>query len=127
MLEYIKKFLNHFKPCFSRQSAFQWFVVIIVDLMIRSDKLGTISVIRDLALKPKLYETMNHFFRASSWKLRDIRRKWMQSVHSLAPLWKEGDYSILIGDGVKQAKCILRSLTAGFTEQNGRIPKVNSR
>ena len=28
----------------------------------------------------------------------------MQSVHSLAPLWKEGDYSILIGDGVKQAK-----------------------
>ena len=104
MLEYIEKILNNFKSCFSRQSAFQWFVVIIIGLMTRSDKLGITSIIRDLALNPKLYETMNHFFRASSWKLPDIRQKWMQSVHSLAPLWKEGDYSILIGDGVKQAK-----------------------
>lgn len=106
MLEYIDGILNHFKSCFSGQSAFKWFVVIIIiiGLMTRSDKLGTTSIIRDLTLNPKLYETMNHFFRASSWKLQDIRRRWMQSVHSLAPLWKEDDYSILIGDGVKQAK-----------------------
>jgi hypothetical protein len=55
--------LNHFKSCFSRQSAFKWFVVII-GLITRSDKLGTTSVIRDLALNPKLYETMN---QPSGW------------------------------------------------------------
>jgi cell division protein FtsB len=38
------------------------------------------------------------------WKLSDIRKKWMQSVHSFAPLWEESGYTILIGDGVKQAK-----------------------
>ena len=104
MLESIEKILNHFKSCFSRQSSFKWFVVIIIGLMTRSDKLGITSIIRGLALDPNLYETMNHFFRASSWNLPDIREKWMQSIHSHAPLWKEGDYTILIGDGVKQAK-----------------------
>lgn len=41
--------------------------------MIRSDKLGTTSIIRDLALIPNLYETMNHFFRASSWVLDAVK------------------------------------------------------
>jgi hypothetical protein len=59
MLEYIEKILNHFKSCFFRQSASQWFVIIIVGLMTCSDKLGTTSIIRDLALNPKLYENMN--------------------------------------------------------------------
>jgi hypothetical protein len=104
MIEYIDKILKNFKSCFSRQSAFQWFVVIIVGLMIRSDKLGTTSVIRDLALNPKLYETMNHFFRASSWSLESIKLKWFEVVNSAAPLYKEEGYTILIGDGVKQAK-----------------------
>jgi len=104
MIEYTDKILYNFKSCFSRHSAYQWFVIIIIGLMIRSDKLGTTSIIRDLALNPKLYETMNHFFRASSWKLKCIRLKWFQVVASHAPLYKEDGYTILIGDGVKQAK-----------------------
>lgn len=104
MLEYIEKILNNFRSCFSRQSVFQWFVVIIVGLMIRSDKLGTTSIIRDLALNSRLYETMNHFFRASSWSLDSIKLKWFDVVNSAAPLYKEEGYTILIGDGVKQAK-----------------------
>jgi hypothetical protein len=104
MLEYIEKILKNFKSCFSRQSAFQWFAVIIVGLMTRSDKLGTTSIIRDLALNPRLYETMNHFFRASSWNLKSIKLKWFEVVASTAMIYKEEGYTILIGDGVKQAK-----------------------
>lgn len=104
MLEYIEKILNNFKSCFSRHAAYQWFVIIVIGLMIRSDKLGTTSIMRDLALNPKLYETMNHFFRASSWTLEAIRHKWLQVVKTYAPLYTVAGYTILIGDGVKQAK-----------------------
>lgn len=104
MLEYIDKTLNCFKSCFSRNSAFEWFVIIIIGLMIRSDKLGTTSIIRDLTLNPNLYETMNHFFRASSWVLDAVKLKWFETVKTSAPLYKEDGYTILIGDGVKQAK-----------------------
>ncbi len=53
--------------------------------MLRSDKLGVTSVIRDLALSPGSYDSMLHFFRASSWSLEDIRRRWFSAVMDHAP------------------------------------------
>jgi len=40
--------------------------------MLRSDKLGVAIVIRDLSLCPGCYDSMLHFFRASSWSLPDM-------------------------------------------------------
>lgn len=73
MLDFMNKILSCFESCFSRKAAFRWFVIITVGLMLRSDKLGVTSVIRDLALKPDCYLSMLHFFRASSWSLEGIR------------------------------------------------------
>lgn len=73
-------------------------------LMLRSDQLGITSVIRDLALRPGCYETMFHFFRASSWSAADLRQHWFEIVLCHAPFYKVKGLTILIGDGVKQAK-----------------------
>lgn len=72
--------------------------------MMRSDCLGVTSVIRDLALNPKHYESMLHLFRSSAWSLADLRHQWLRAVLRFAPLKHEGDAVILIGDGVKQVK-----------------------
>lgn len=104
MLNFIDKFLCHFESCFSRKAAFHWFVAITIGLMLRSDKLGVTSVIRDLALSPDCYLSMLHFFRASSWSLADVRKRWFSAVRLYAPLYKEGHFFVLIGDGVKQPK-----------------------
>lgn len=104
MLEYIETILNKFKSCFSRQATFHWFIVIIIGLMIRSDKLGITSIIRDLALSHKNYGSMVHFFRSSSWRPDTLKTKWFEIVQSSAPLYQEEGCTILIGDGVKQAK-----------------------
>lgn len=50
MLNIIEKILCHFESCFSRKAAFRWFVIIITGLMLRSDKLGVTSILRDLPL-----------------------------------------------------------------------------
>lgn len=94
----------HFKSCFSRKAAFRWFVTITIGLMLRSDKLGVTSVIRDLALRPGCYDSLLHFFRASSWSLLDIRKRWFSAVNKFAPLYMEGAFHVLVGDGVKQSK-----------------------
>lgn len=104
MLNFIDKVLCCFESCFSRKAAFRWFVTITLGLMLRSDKLGVTSVIRDLALCPDCYLSMLHFFRASSWSLDEVRQRWFLAVRQFAPLYKEGDFHILIGDGVKQSK-----------------------
>ena len=72
--------------------------------MLRSDKLGVTSVIRDLALNPECYGSMIHFFRASSWSLDHIFLTWFSAVKKFAPLYKEGHFCVLVGDGVKQSK-----------------------
>lgn len=104
MLNFIENILCYFKSCFSRKAAFRWFVAITIGLMLRSDKLGVTSIIRDLALSPGCYDSMLHFFRASSWSLEDIRRRWFSAVSQYALLHKEGNFHVLVGDGVKQPK-----------------------
>lgn len=104
MLNFIDKVLSPFESCFSRKASFRWFVTIIIGLMLRSDKLGVTSVIRDLALSPACYPSMIHFFRASSWSLVTLRRRWFSIVRDEFPLYKEGNFHVLVGDGVKQSK-----------------------
>ena len=104
MLNFIDKILSSFESCFSRKAAFRWFVILTAGLMLRSDKLGVTSVIRDLALKPDCYLSMLHFFRASSWSLDRIRQCWFQTVLRFFPLYQENGFHVLVGDGVKQSK-----------------------
>jgi hypothetical protein len=104
MLKYIDSLLCHFRSCFSRQASFQWFVVIVIGFMVRSDHLGLTSIIRDLSLHPRYYETLTHFFRSSAWSLDSLRQTWLDIVKTYAPLYREGDAVVLIGDGVKQSK-----------------------
>ena len=104
MLNYVENILCHFETCFSRKAAFRWFVSITIGLMLRSDKLGVTSIIRDLELHPGCYDSMLHFFRASSWSLEGIRKRWFSAVKQHAPLYKEGNLHVLVGDGVKQSK-----------------------
>lgn len=104
MWEWINENILKFEKCFSRKAAFRWFVVIIIGLMLRTDHLGITSIIRELGIAPKFYETMLHFFRAQSWNLTDINRKWMQVVKKSGVLFHEESMPILVGDGVKQSK-----------------------
>lgn len=118
MLTFIDEILNYFQSCFSRKAAFHWFVILVIGLMLRSDHLGVTSVIRDLAIRPDSYETMLHFFRASSWSLDGLRFKWCQIVRESAPVHKEAGFTVLIGDGVKQAKeaCFMPAVKKLFQE-----------
>jgi len=104
MLKYIDSILYNFRSCFSRGASFHWFVVIIIGLMVRSDHLGVTSIIRDLSLQSRHYETLIHFFRSSAWSLESIRLKWFQVVRRLAPLYSVNGAVVLVGDGMKQAK-----------------------
>lgn len=104
MWKLLDKVFIDFRKCFKRQATFQWFVVIIVGFMIRTDTLGVTSVIRDLAISSESYTTMMHFFRSNAWNLQGLIDTWMQIVKSIAPIYKEDGMTILVGDGVKQSK-----------------------
>jgi hypothetical protein len=71
MLNELSAILLAFSTCFSRNAAFYWFIVIVFGLIVRLDFYGVTSFVRWLALEPDYYETLLHFFKASSWRLAE--------------------------------------------------------
>lgn len=105
MFDFIEKIILEFRTCFTRNNAFKWFVIIIIGLMIRTDHLGITSVIRDLCLDGRLYTSMNSFFRADSWTIEGIFKKWCAVLLKYAPLMRDDDGSVIVaGDGIKISK-----------------------
>lgn len=104
MWERLNNILKKFRKCFNRDASFNWFVIIIIGLMIRSDKLGITSIVRELGIAPVLYETMIHFFRAKSWNRAEISEKWIEVVKETGEIYLENGLAVIVGDGVKQPK-----------------------
>ncbi len=104
MINQISRILVQFENCFSRNASFCWFVVIIMGFIIRLDHYGVTSIIRWLGLEPSLYTSLLGFFRAKSWKIKDILQCWHHIVWSYCPLITIDDRYLLCGDGIKISK-----------------------
>ena len=104
MINEISRIVESFRSCFSRQAAFNWFVVVIFGFMVRLDHYGVSSFIRWLAIEPGLYTSLLSYFRTSSWELTKILHCWWQIVLSRCPLITIGDRLLLAGDGIKISK-----------------------
>jgi hypothetical protein len=102
--DYINNILLTFRSCFSREAAFDWFLVIVVGLMLRGDHLGVTSIVRELSLDNALYECMMHFFRSTAWTLSEIRNHWIKIVAGSGQMYEVMDKLLFIGDGVKNTK-----------------------
>jgi hypothetical protein len=89
---------------FTRKATFRWFIIILLGLMVRQDHLGVTSIIRELEIDPRWYETMLHFFRSNAWKISSLKEWWIETVASTGCLFTENGMPILVGDGVKQSK-----------------------
>jgi len=103
MFQFVNDVLMSFRDCFSREKAFNWFVVIVVGLMVRTDHLGVTSVIRALCLSVN-YVLLIDFFRSEAWTLEGLIDRWCRTVVKLAPLARHNGAIIMVGDGVKQGK-----------------------
>lgn len=104
MFRFIEEILNSFRSCFSRRAAHNWFMTVILSLMVREDALGVTSFIRAFSLRPSCYDNILHFFRSSAWKTDQLKQKWHEIVRKYAPFIKLGDRILILGDGSKVSK-----------------------
>ena len=93
-----------FRPCFSRTAAFHWFCIVLVGLYVRVDHEGLTSFIRWLSLAPICYDSLVHFFYATSWSVDTLIPVWVSWVLATCPLRTFHGRKLLIGDGIKVAK-----------------------
>lgn len=100
----VEPLLSKFRPCFSRYSAYCWFLIIVSGFIIRLDHLGASSFVRWLFLNPDCYELMLRFFRASSWSLPNLLSLWGGMCVDLFPVIEFNGRRLLIGDTTKVSK-----------------------
>jgi hypothetical protein len=104
MIGEVCEILMAFRRCFRRTASFHWFAIFVFGFLTRLDHHGVTSMIRWLGLNPKLYVTSLNFFRASSWNLVDIKRRWLEIILAHCPAVTVGGAYLMIGDGIKVAK-----------------------
>ena len=80
------------------------FVILVCGLILRSDSWGVTSIVREFSLRAEVYNSLIHFVRATSWKLKSLKKCWIKAVLTFAPLYYESNRLVLVGDGVKHPK-----------------------
>ena len=104
MWNWLNEILVSCRKCFRREASFKWFVVVVIGLMIGQEHLGITSIVRELYLNPRHYDTMLHLFRSSAWNMGLLGDWWIRIVLQSGLLFLEEGMPILIGDGVKKSK-----------------------
>lgn len=104
MFQLINRILLEFRDCFKRVKTWQWFVVLVLGFMMRSDHRGVTSVISALKLKPKLYHTMLHFFRSTGYNVESLYDKWIKTAIKHSTVKRIGGRIVVLGDHSKVSK-----------------------
>jgi hypothetical protein len=73
-------------------------------MMIWQEHLGVTSIVRELWLNPRHYESMLHFFRSTAWKLESLQAHWVHILSTSGTLYTENNMPIIISDGKKTSK-----------------------
>ena len=66
--------------------------------------MGVTSIMRALSLNAGAYKCLIHFFRADSYHLTFIERKWQNQLSKLPILFRFQERVVMVGDGVNQSK-----------------------
>ena len=104
MISYLEGFLKTFRPVFSRNATFFWFVIVFVGFVMRFDSYGVSSIVRGILLSPEHYPCLLNFFHSSAWSkwtLLEIWWKWLLN-ENLACHY--GERLVFLGDHTKTVK-----------------------
>jgi hypothetical protein len=104
MSQFLVEFLMGARQAFTRRAAFAWFVVVFAGLALRSDWLGATSIVRALDLSPGLYQSLLHFFHASSWSGPLLLDWCVQWLAKNGLLFRKNGRIVIDGDETKTPK-----------------------
>jgi len=104
MLKELKLFLTFMRPAFSRRATYNWFVIVFVGFLLRSDSFGVSSIVRALMLTPESYTALLHFFHSTAWNVQGLMVLWWKWLVDQDVAYHLQDRLVLVGDHTKTPK-----------------------
>jgi len=104
MVLFVENIIESFRPVFSRNATFGWFVIAFWALMLRMDMAGVTSIVRCMGLHPDHYLCLVHFFHSSAFCVADLCKVWFDIVRQFGrPVCLKG-LPLYLVDGIKVGK-----------------------
>ena len=100
----IEQILKKIRPAFSRETPFEWFVLLLYGLLLSHQPVAVTSYVNGLGLDESQYSKALHWFHSRAFKLDEVCQRWGKwlSLHTEAQRLK--GQLVYLGDGIKVGK-----------------------
>jgi hypothetical protein len=102
--ERIEQILQSLRPAFSREAAFEWFVIMVWGILLCNRTPAITSYLNAVGLSDYYYGHALHWFHATSWSAQTLSNRWHQWLISHENVKRLKGQPIYVGDGIKVAK-----------------------
>jgi hypothetical protein len=100
----LEQILGAFRPVFSREATFGWFVLLVWGILLNSQPAAVTSYINALGLSEQVYQQALHWFDSSAFSVKGLAQHWGQWLSQHATVYRINGERVYVGDGIKVAK-----------------------
>ncbi|MBO1350202.1 MAG: transposase [Hormoscilla sp. GUM202] len=104
ILDRVEEILNELRPVFSRQAAFEWFVLLIWGVLLCSQPPAVTSYLNAVGLSEHYYHQALHWFHSQAWSVVKLSQAWAQWLRQHKDVHPRRGKPVYVGDGIKVSK-----------------------
>jgi hypothetical protein len=100
----LEQILSTFRPVFSREAPFRWFVLLVWGILLNTQPAAVTSYVNALGLSEQYYSQALHWFESSAFSVHRLCAYWGQWLSGHAQVYRLKGHRVYVGDGIKVAK-----------------------
>lgn len=100
----LEQIMLEMRPAFSRESTFEWFVLLLWGVLLTTQPPAVTSYINALGLSERYYHQSLHWFHSSAFRVEQLCYQWSQWLERHPMIYQLNGQRVYIGDGIKVGK-----------------------
>ena len=104
LFQRLEQILSTFRPVFSREAPFRWFVLLVWGILLNTQPAAVTSYVNALGLSEQYYQQALHWFESNAFSVHQLCAHWGQWLNGHAQVYRLKGHRVYVGDGIKVAK-----------------------
>jgi len=100
----LEQILRDFRPVFSREASFRWFVLLVWGILLNTQPAAVTSYVNALGLGEAVYQQALYWFESSAFSVKGLCQHWGQWLSQHRCVYRIKGERVYVADGIKVAK-----------------------
>ena len=100
----IEQIIATLRPAFSRESTFEWFVLLLWGVLLATQPPAVTSYLNAVGLGADYYGHALHWFHSSGYEIDHVCRRWGRWLSDQPYTYRLKVQRVYVGDGIKVSK-----------------------